>query len=62
MIGRVSYSVREGEYVVDLDGDNGWTFATAAEAEHFAEVFRAAVRYHAEVEREECAALVLAAA
>lgn len=62
MIGRVSYSVREGEYVVDLDGDNGWTFATAAEAEHFAEVFRAAVRYHAEVEREECAALVESAA
>lgn len=62
MIGRVSYAVREDEYVVDLDGDNGWTFASAEEAERFAEVFRAAVRYHAEVEREECAALVLAAA
>lgn len=57
MIGRVSYAVREGEYVVDLDGDNGWTFASAEEAEHFAEVFCAAVRYHAEVEREECARL-----
>jgi hypothetical protein len=57
MIGRVYYSVREGDYVVDLDDNNGWAFATAAEAERFAEVFRAAVRYHAEVEREECARL-----
>ena len=62
MIGRVYYSVREGDYVVDLDDNNGWAFATAAEAERFAEVFRAAVRYHAEVEREECAALVDAVA
>lgn len=33
MIGRVSYGVREGEYIVDLDESNGWSFATAAEAE-----------------------------